>query len=311
MRTFEHSSSDPASSDAGHVSVLLHESIDSLAIQPGDTVVDATLGGAGHARLIASRLGQEGTLVGFDLDEAAIERTRAALAEASCRVELIRANFRDMQKELAQSSVTRIDKVLFDLGWSGFQLAAGRGFSFLVDEPLLMTYARDITPDTLTARKAVNEWAEESLADVIYGFGEERNARRIARAICEARKRKPIETSLQLAEIVRAAVPAAYARGRIHPATKTFQALRIAVNDELGALEQGLDAAWELLTPGGRVVVISFHSIEDRLVKRVFAAWEKEGKGKRTPKKPIPPSRDEVKSNPRSRSAKLRVFEKM
>lgn len=328
MRTrLIHSSSDPASSDAekdvsrfgSHTTVLLKESIECLAIRADDTVVDATLGGAGHARLIAEQLGSGGMMIGFDLDEGAIDRAHQALASASCRVELVQANFRHMAQELATRKIEHVDRVLFDLGWSGFQLAAGRGFSFLVDEPLVMTYsfdfdqdkARETTSDTLTARKIVNEWAEKSLADIIFGFGEERYARRIAKTIVLQRARKPIETSYELGEIVRSAVPVAYARGRIHPATKTFQALRIAVNDEFGAIEEGLAGAWQLLAPHGRIAVITFHSLEDALVKRTFAAWEKAGEGKRITKKPLIPTRDEILDNPRARSAKLRIIEKL
>jgi 16S rRNA (cytosine1402-N4)-methyltransferase len=164
---------------------------------------------------------------------------------------------------------------------------------------------------TLTARAVVNSWEESSLADVIYGFGEERFARRIARAIVEYRVQKPIETSAELGAVVRAAVPAPARRGKIHPATKTFQALRIAVNDELGSLEDALTGAWEVLAPHGRIAVISFHSIEDRVIKNRFVSWEKQGLGKRITKKPLVPSREEILENRRARSAKLRVIEKI
>jgi 16S rRNA (cytosine1402-N4)-methyltransferase len=280
-----------------------------LAIQKTDTVVDATLGGAGHAREIAAVLGHEGFFIGFDLDSDAIDRAEAALSDASTRKLFINANFRTMKKELEDRGVTQIDKALFDLGWSATQLEAGRGFSFLSDEPLLMTYAKTPKEHALTAATIVNEWAESSLSDIIFGWGEERYSRRIARMIVERRQRKSFSTASELAEAIREAVPPAARRGRLHPATKTFQALRIAVNDEMGALKDGLMGARAMLTPGGRIAVITFHSIEDRAVKHLFADWEKEGKGQRLTKKPIAPTPEELKENPRARSAKLRVFQ--
>jgi len=306
------SSSDPVSAREkvpGHRSVLLHEAISFLDIQESDTVVDATLGGAGHAKEIISRLGAAGTFVGFDLDHAAIERAQAALSDAKCRVELIEKNFRELGNALHARSVREINKALFDLGWSSFQLEAGRGFSFNTNDPLLMTYTSDSSTG-LTAAEIVNLWSEESLADVIFGWGEERFSRRIARAIVERRQKAKFTTAKELAEVIASAVPAAYRRGRIHPATKTFQALRIAVNDELGALKEGLDNAFGMLKPGGRIAVITFHSIEDRQVKRYFAGLEKEGKAKRVNKKSIGPGEQELSENPRARSAKLRVIQK-
>lgn len=279
-------------------------------MQPTDTVVDATLGGAGHARELTARLSAKGRFIGFDLDADAIERAREALRGASCAVELVQGNFRDIAGELAARGVHSLDKALFDLGWSSYQLGAGRGFSFLSDEPLRMTYAKDPGPAILTAERIVNEWGESSLADVFYGWGGERYSRRIARAIVERRARKPFTTARELADVVKAAVPAAYRYGRLHPATKVFQALRIAVNDEMGALESGIRGAWSILAPRGRIAVITFHSIEDRFVKNTFAEWEKRGEGKRLFKKPLPPGREEISRNPRARSAKLRVIEK-
>jgi 16S rRNA (cytosine1402-N4)-methyltransferase len=300
-----------ASQSSGHRTVLLHEVIENLCIQSGDTVVDATLGGAGHARAIAKKLGVKGTLVGFDLDESAIERAKTALEDIrKPAIHLVNANFRNLRAELAKLGVTQIDKVLFDLGWSGYQLEAGRGFSFLKDELLSMTYSGNPVGNTLTAATIVNEWAEESIADVIFGWGEERYSRRIAKGIVESRVKAPIRTSLQLAEIIRSAVPPAYRYGRIHPATRTFQALRIAVNDELGALKEGLTGAWTHLSTGGRVAVITFHSIEDREVKRLFLGWEKSGQGKRITHSPVRAGKEELGKNPRARSAKLRVIEK-
>lgn len=290
---------------AVHVPVLLQESIRLLEIRPDDTIVDATLGGAGHARAFAHELGASGTLVGFDVDPAAIARAEAALATVQPRVELIEANFRTMAQALREKGIAPT-RIFFDLGWSSFQLA-GKGMSFLVDELLDMRFGAG----AFTARDVVNTWEESSLADVVYGFGEERFARRIAKAICEARELRRIETTAELAEIIRAAVPSFARRGKLHPATKTFQALRIAVNDELGSLEEGLEGAWEALRAGGRIAVISFHSIEDRVVKNRFASWEKLGTGQRITKKPVVPTRAEALANRRARSAKLRVIQKL
>ncbi len=299
------------SSINGHRSVLLHEVVENLCIHADDTVVDATLGGAGHARALAEKLGKNGVFIGFDLDNGAIERTKKALQDLrGLTVHLVNANFRDLSAELEKLNIAKIDKAVFDLGWSGYQLEAGRGFSFLKDEPLSMTYSTSVGSNTLTASTIVNEWKEESIADVIFGWGEERYSRRIAKKIVEARAKSPIRTSLELAEIIRGAVPPAYRRGRIHPATRTFQALRIAVNDELGALKEGLNSAWKLLAKGGRIAVISFHSIEDREVKNQFLFWEKSGEGNRVTHSPIRAGRAELLENPRARSAKLRVIEK-
>jgi 16S rRNA (cytosine1402-N4)-methyltransferase len=297
------SSGDPV---AHHRSVLLQEAVELLEITSGDTVVDATLGGAGHSKEILKRLGN-GVLIGFDADIHAIERSKQAIGQSSATVHFIHSNFRHLEAKLRDIGITRIDGALFDLGWSSYQLSGGRGFSFLTDEPLSMTYDE---AQQLTAGVIVNTWGEASLADIIYGWGEERYSRRIAKAIVEARENAPIATSGQLAEIISRVVPAAYRRGRIHPATKTFQALRIAVNDELGALQEGLAAAWRLLNDGGRISVISFHSIEDRAVKRIFAAWEKAGEGVRVTKKPLSATEEELSKNPRARSAKLRIIEK-
>ncbi|QQG38411.1 MAG: 16S rRNA (cytosine(1402)-N(4))-methyltransferase RsmH [Candidatus Kaiserbacteria bacterium] len=290
-----------------HQPVLLHESLEQLALHDGDIVVDATLGGSGAARVIVDSIGS-GTLIGFDLDDAAIGRAREALRDTKAKIVLLEANFRNIKTELQALGTTRITKALFDLGWSSYQLDSGRGFSFLKDEPLAMTYST--RRGALTASTIVNEWKEESLADIFFGWGEERYARRIAKAIVTARHKAPIRSSLELAEIVKSAVPSHYRHGRIHPATRTFQALRIAVNDELGALEEGLRGAWQLLAEGGRIAVITFHSLEDRIVKQLFLGLEKSGEGTRLTRKPIVPSESEVRANPRARSAKLRVIEK-
>lgn len=291
----------------GHRTVLLHEAMELLALKPSDVVVDGTLGGAGHSREVAKKLGPKGTLVCFDADSDAIDRGKKTLEHIDADVHFVHGNFRHIRTELEKLHIPKIDKALFDLGWSGFQLSAGRGFSFLTDEPLSMAYDKD---QALNASVVVNEWKEESLADIIWGWGEERFARRIARAICESREEQPIRTSRELAGIVKTAVPAKARFGRIHPATKTFQAIRIAVNDELGALEEAIRNTWQVLEEGGRIAVISFHSLEDRIVKQRFLDLEKQHGGIRITRKPTVPGEKELAENPRARSAKLRVIEK-
>ena len=292
-----------------HTSVLLQETVDSLNIEPGNVVLDATLGGGGHSSEIAKRLGPSGMLVGIDEDAAALIRSRSKLENQKTRVVLKQGNFRNLDKLLAEEGVDHIDRAVFDLGLSSFELEeSGRGFSFQKDEPLLMTFSE--TPGSVTAYDVVNSWGEESLADIIFGFGGERYSRRIARLIVERREQSPIKTSGELAHIVSEAVPGSYRRGRIHPATKTFQAIRMAVNDELGALKEGLLKAWQMLSPGGRIAVISFHEHEDRITKHFFVEKVKHEGAKVYSKKPIVPDASEVRKNPRSRSAKLRIIEK-
>lgn len=294
----------------GHESVLLSEVMEGLAIAPSDIVVDATVGGAGHFTALMRALGADGVLVGIDEDTAAIERARESLtldkrAERPM-VHLVTDNFRNLDRILTRLEIPAITKALFDLGWSGYQLSDGRGFSFQGDEPLLMTYGN---PEAhTTAAELVNTLGEAELADLIYAFGEERFARRIAKAIVMARKTKRITSTAELVSVIESAVPAPYRKGRIHPATKTFQALRIAVNDEFGAIKHGLSAAIGNLAHDGRIAVITFHSIEDRLVKTLLQDAERAGKGVVLTKKVITASREEVQRNPRARSAKLRLF---
>lgn len=315
-RTTSSSNSTPApkdgrrlpSSGEGHVSVLLQEAVAMLAIQPESVVVDATLGGAGHAEAIVSHLNTKGTFIGIDADSKAIERARARLQHCAPRVCFAHGNFRDIANEVRSCTDALVDGILFDLGWSGFQLQAGRGFSLSEDGPLLMTYA-DTDDASLTAHTIVNTWAEDSLYEIIRAWGEERYARRIARSLVEARTRAPIETAHELQALIARAVPPHYRYGRIHPATRTFQAIRIAVNDELGALTAALRRAREIMAPHGRVAIISFHSLEDRIVKHTFLAWAKEGIGTVLTKKPMTASPKEITHNPRSRSAKLRAFQ--
>ena len=293
-----------------HVPVLLHESIEGLNLKAGDTVVDATLGAGGHSSAIAKAFGKDVCIVGFDLDADALALAEKAVKTAGGTLVPIHANFRTMTSSLAMAGVTKIDGALFDLGISSMEIGeSGRGFSFQYDEPLLMTLENPITEATLTARDVVNSMPERELADIIYKYGEERFSRQIAKVISVVRRRKKIETSAELAAIVADSVPASYRNGRINPATKTFQALRIYVNDELGAVDEGIRGAWSILKPGGRLAVITFHSLEDRIVKNLFKELSKT-EGTLITKKPIPPSRKEVIANRRSRSAKLRIIER-
>ncbi len=291
-----------------HAPVLLQQVIDVFALEAGQCVLDATLGGGGHAEAILARIGRSGRYVGLDADAHAIARVRARIGEDP-RFSTILGNFRSLGPLVRDAGMETVDRVLFDLGLSSDQLdTEGRGFSFLRDEPLTMTLDASPAADTITAWHVVNEWSEESLADIIYGFGGETRARKIARAIVDARTVAPLDTTTRLAEVVVHAYGGR--RGRVHPATKTFQAIRMAVNDELGALAEGLGHAYDLLREGGRVAVISFHSLEDGAVKRVFREWQAGGRGTIVTKKPIVAERAEVLANPRARSAKLRCFEK-
>lgn len=292
-----------------HDTVLLEEAVEALEVVPNDVVVDATLGGAGHFRALLAKLGSEGTLVGIDADEDALVRAQevvdAVPADKRPTVHLIHGNFRDLEDILAKHNLVPT-KVLFDLGWSAFHLTSGRGFSFKVDEPLLMTYG---DPEgTTTAGDLVNHLSETSLADLLWSLGEERFAKSIAKSIVSMREEHPIETTFDLVKAIGEGAPSWYQHRRIHPATKTFQALRIATNDELGALREGLHATIECLPEGGRVAVISFHSTEDRIVKTMLRDAVTEGKGSLAHRKPIVPSARELLQNPRARSAKLRTF---
>lgn len=296
--------------EARHDSVLFNETIDSLEIQQSDVVVDGTLGGAGHFKAIFEALGPEGVLVGIDADGEAVARAQAVV-DADPRAEkptvhLIEGNFRDVERLVKNLGLECADKIMFDLGWSGFQLVRGRGFSFRTDEPLHMTYGSP--EEQQTAADLVNSSSEEALVEILYTFGEERFARAIAKAIVRDRKKEKILTTAQLVAVIEKATPGWYQHRRLHPATKTFQALRIAVNDELGALRDGLSGALSILSPQGRIAVITFHSIEDRIVKGMFRDAAYAGRGSLGNRKPIVPSDAELAANPRARSAKLRVF---
>ncbi|MCR4284252.1 MAG: 16S rRNA (cytosine(1402)-N(4))-methyltransferase RsmH [Parcubacteria group bacterium] len=293
-----------------HIPVLLNETIDSLNIKKGETVIDATLGMAGHSREICSLLGERGALLGLDQDKTVLEIAKENLSDKRCKIILENGNFRNIKSLSIKNGIEKADKILFDLGVNSMQFGpTGRGFSFLYDEPLLMTLKKDPEEDDLTAYKIVNSYSEKDIADIIYKYGEDRASRRIAGEIFKARKSKSIMTSGELAEVIKKAFPAKHFK--INPATRTFQALRIAVNDELGALERGLEEGWEILNKGGRMSVISFHSLEDRIVKNFFRNLSKEKKALLVNKKPIIATREEIRANPRSRSAKLRTIEKI
>lgn len=292
-----------------HIPVLLEETISVLALQSESTVIDCTLGGGGHARAILEQIGPRGTYVGIDADPRAIEMADE-LRKSAATVHLVKDNFRSIKRIIEDLGV-KPDAILADLGWRSDQFeTGGKGFSFNSDDPLLMTFG-DPTDHVFTASDIVNEWEESSISDVLYGYGEEKRARRIAHAIVAARAHGPIKTARELSDIVVAATPAFARHGKIHPATRTFQAIRIAVNDELGALTDLLRDGFEILGPQGRLAIISFHSLEDRLVKRFMKEKIDEGKALRLIKKPITASADEREENPRSRSAKLRVIEKI
>lgn len=297
-------------SDSIHASVLLNEVIEYLHIQADSTIVDGTINGGGHASVIAQHLSPAGTLIGIDEDSTGLAVSRERLQTAAPRVHLVQGNFRNLDTHLDTLGITEVDGILLDLGWSSNQFEnPERGFSFRHDGPLQMTLKSEVSESDLTAYDVVNTWQEETLADIIYLYGEERKSRKIAKAIVEARKQAEITTTLQLAEIIEKVMGKGKRPG-YHPATQTFQALRIVVNDELMALKDGLAAALERLAPGGRLVIISFHSLEDRIVKDTFRTAERNGTGRRITKKPITASTSELQANPRSRSAKLRVFEK-
>lgn len=289
-----------------HIPVLLKESTEGLALKKGSVVFEGTVGLGGHSRVLCGKIGDKGTFIGTDADLESLEIAKKRLSDVHCKKHFVCDNFRNIDIVLAKVGVEKVDAILLDIGLSNRQLEiVPRGFSFMRDEPLLMTFRSE--GDGLTAREIVNEWAEESIADIIYGYGEERYARRIAKGIVEARKERTIETSGQLTEIVNACVPK-NPKSRINPATKTFQALRIAVNDELGALREGLTKGFEYLSPEGRMAIISFHSLEDRIVKAFLKQKQKEGIGTLVTKKPIVPSEKEIKENPKSRSSKLRII---
>ena len=306
-----------------HVSVLLQECIDGLNIQPGGVYLDGTLGGAGHSCQIAQRL-ITGHLIGIDRDPIALHAASQRLAPYEDNVSLVHANFSEMARVVKDLGYSGVDGILLDLGVSSPQLDDGeRGFSYMVDAPLDMRMNGE---DLMTAETVVNTWSQEELRRILYTYGEERYAPQIASAIVRRRAVTPIETTLELVDVIRSAMPASALREKQHPAKRSFQAIRIAVNDELGAVETAMKEAIPLLNPGGRLAVITFHSLEDRIVKTAMATAAKgcicppsfpvcvcgrKAQVKLINKKPITASETELEENPRSRSAKLRVCEKI
>ncbi len=309
--------------DFHHETVLLEETVDAVVINPSGNYVDCTLGGAGHSRRILAQLNAAGKLICFDQDVSAIEHAEKLFRKDE-RVRLVNRNFVFLEETLKELNLLPVNGVLFDLGVSSPQLdEAERGFSYMQDAPLDM---RMDTSSLLTAREIVNTWTEEELAQLIWEFSEEKWSKRIAKFIVQARKERPLETTVDLVQVIKAAVPAAVRRSGHHPAKRTFQAIRIAVNDELGVLERVLDQALRCLDHGGRIAVITFHSLEDRIVKNKIKSWlglctcppelpicrcNVTALAKALTRKPILPSEEEVKLNPRSRSAKLRIAEKI
>lgn len=290
-----------------HTSVLLQETIDGLDIQSDDVVFDGTLGAGGHSYEIAQLYPAIKMIIGTDLDPDALLRTEQKLASTFVKTYFTETNFRDIASVIEQAGETGVDKILLDLGVSTFTFFdSERGFSFKKDEPLLMTFG-DPEKSIVTAEQVVNDWDEESLETIFSGYGEERRSKLLARKIVQARQQARITTSLELATIVEKALGK---KGKIHPATKIFQAIRIAVNDELGALQQVLSDGWSLLRPGGRMAIISFHSLEDRIVKRYFKELAQSENARLITKHPIVPTDNEVRDNKKARSAKLRIIEK-
>jgi len=306
-----------------HVSVLLNECIDGLNIKPDGIYVDGTLGGAGHSSRIAARL-TIGRLIGIDRDPVALKAAGERLAPFGDRVTLVHSNFCNIARVLDDLGIDGVDGILLDLGVSSPQLDDGsRGFSYMADAPLDM---RMNNGDALTAEEIVNTWSYEELRRILYDYGEERYAPQIANHICKRRETAPIKTTLELVDVIRSAMPAAALREKQHPAKRSFQAIRIAVNDELGAVRQVMDAAIPRLNPGGRLAIITFHSLEDRIVKNGMTdaakgctcppnfpvcVCGKKPQVKLINRKPIIASDEELEVNPRSRSAKLRVCEKI
>ncbi|MFD0869854.1 S-adenosyl-methyltransferase MraW [Chlamydia abortus] len=313
-----------------HITVLLEEAVEGLHIKPDGIYVDCTLGGAGHSELIASRLGPQGRLIAFDQDDQAILHARKRLERYEDKLTIVKSNFRHLREVLSGLAVPmngdnpQVDGILFDLGVSSPQLdEADRGFSYNQDAELDMRMDKS---SELTAKDIVNGWSESEIARILFEYGEEKFSRRIAARIVQAREKEPIRTTSQLAELIKEGIPAAARRTGPHPAKRSFQALRIAVNDELGAFRDALEQAVDCLAPGGRISVITFHSLEDRICKQWFAqltnrctcppdlpvcVCHREPVVRLVHRKPVLPSEEELANNPRARSAKLRVAEKI
>jgi len=296
--------------EEAHISVMPEEALELLRLPQGGVAVDGTLGLAGHAYLMAQALGSHGHLIGIDRDNASLGLAQKKLASLSLKIDLLQGSFSTLDKTLASLKVSAVDGILLDLGISSFQLDnADRGFSFKSDGPLDMRM--DAQGEGASAEDLVNTLKEAQLEKIIWEFGEERFARRIAAAIVMKRAGARITTTKSLADIILRALPKGYTRGRIHPATRTFQALRIAVNEELEVLSLGLEVCFRMLRPGGRLCVIAFHSLEDRLVKNKFKSLVLEQEGVILTKRPLVASDEECNTNPRSRSAKMRAIERV
>ncbi len=306
-----------------HTSVLLNETIEGLNIKPDGIYVDGTLGGGGHSLEVCKRLGANGSIIGIDQDAAAIKAAGDRLKDFGEKVTIVRSNYCEMKSRLQELGIDKVDGIILDLGVSSYQLdTAERGFSYREDAPLDM---RMDTRQSMTARDIVNDYSEKELYRVIRDYGEDKFAKNIAKHIVIARGKEPIETTGQLTEIIRAAIPMKYQKKSGHPAKRTFQAIRIELNRELEVLRDSLDDMIDLLNPGGRLCIITFHSLEDRIVKSAFKKNEhpctcppdfpvcvcgKVSKGSIITRKPILPSEEELEHNSRSKSAKLRIFER-
>lgn len=288
-----------------HIPVMLEETMLGLEIRPGGVWVDGTLGGGSHTRAMLERSSPDGIVYSFDVDPKALERAKASLKSFGERWQPVEANFRHLDDRLAERGVMSVDGILLDLGVSSDEIAdPSKGLSFMTEGPLDMRLGPQANEDGLTAADIVNTWKPNEIEQMIREFGEEKFAKRIVDAIVTARKSHRITRTTELASIIRQAVPSNYERGRIHPATRTFQALRIAVNDEFETLKEAIAGSHRILKPGGRLAVITFHSLEDRIVKLAFKDSEK---WEPLHKKPQEPTEEEITINPRSRSAKLRI----
>jgi 16S rRNA (cytosine1402-N4)-methyltransferase len=295
-----------------HKPVLLHETIEGLAIKKGGIFVDCTTNRAGHSIEIAKKIGKEGILICIDLDEEALAEAKEKLSKLKTAptIHFIHSNFRYIKNILESLKISSVDGIIADLGISSQELdVSGRGFSFMRNEPLQMTFDSHLTEDMLTAYDIVNNWNESTIADILYAFADETYRGRIARAIVEARDIKPISTTQELVDIIASVVPATYKHRKTHFATKTFQALRMAVNDELGSINELIESLSFILSPNGRACFITFHSTEDRIVKQGLKSHA--DTLKMINKKAIIPSEEEIKENARSRSAQLRIVEKI
>ncbi|MCD8010899.1 MAG: 16S rRNA (cytosine(1402)-N(4))-methyltransferase RsmH [Lachnospiraceae bacterium] len=306
-----------------HVPVLLEPVLEQLCIRPDGIYVDGTLGGGGHSAEIVKRLTEGGRLIGIDRDEAAIEAAGARLAPFGDRITVVRANYGEIRRVLDDLGIDRVDGILLDLGVSSYQLdTAERGFSYMADAPLDMRMDQE---ESRTAADLVTDYSEEELPRILWDYGEERYARNIARHIVAARAEKPVETTGELVQIIQASIPKKMQRTGGHPAKRTFQALRIELNQELTVLEDVTDTMIDCLNPGGRLCVITFHSLEDRIIKNRFRTAEnpcvcpenfpvcvcgRKSRGRVVTRKPILPTEEETTSNSRAKSAKLRVFER-